>query len=85
MTLKPGTASLRSRAAWLAGHRAIERPLLATGYALAAVSPFNALLVAWTDVRYALLVELGVGGALLPIVLLRLAWIAHKVAGAVTE
>lgn len=77
------SATLRSREAWLAGHRAIERTLSTTGYTLTGASLLAALVGTlwrpWAAVAVALVCLLP-----LPVVLLRSAWVAHRVAAAST-
>jgi len=73
------SATLRSREAWLAAHRAVARPTLVTAYVLSILSLLNAFVGAFWDVRYAIAIELAV---LLPLPLFGL-WVArtaHKVA-----
>jgi hypothetical protein len=73
------SATLQSREAWLAAHRAVKRPTLIGGYVLSVMSLFNAFLGALWDIRYAIVLELAV---LIPLPLfgLWIAWVAHKVA-----
>jgi hypothetical protein len=72
-------ATLRSREAWLAAHRAVERPTLIGGYVLSGMSLLNAFVGAFWDVRYAIGVELAVLVPL-PFFGLWIAWVAHQVA-----
>ena len=72
-------ATLRSREAWLAAHRAVEPHLLIAGYALLAMSPLNALVGAFWDVRYAIVFEF-IALNLLLLISIWLIWVADRAA-----
>ena len=75
------SATLRSRDAWLAAHRAVERPTLISGSVLSGMSLVNAFVGAFWDVRYAIVIEFLVL-ILLPLFGVWIVWVAHKVARA---